>query len=145
MTTKMTTKLPTKMRTKMMTAQDLVNEAMQLVTTHSVSAAQTLQGQADVVLVDVRDVRELEREGVIEGAVHAPRGMLEFWFDPTSPYHREVFSQDKEFVLFCAAGWRSALAARTLMEMGVPRVSHIEGGFSAWKAAGAPVAEKAKK
>jgi rhodanese-related sulfurtransferase len=129
----------------MKTVQALVAEAMQIVTTHPVDAARALHGRDDVVLVDVRDVRELEREGVIPGAVHAPRGMLEFWFDPTSPYHREVFTQDKDFVLFCAAGWRSALAARTLMEMGVPRVSHIEGGFEAWKAAGGPVAEKTKK
>ena len=129
----------------MKTAQELVAQAMQIVTTHSVEQARALHGRDDVVFVDVRDVRELEREGVIPGAVHAARGMLEFWFDPTSPYHREVFAQDKEFVLFCAAGWRSALSARTLMEMGVPRVSHIDGGFSAWKAADAPVAEKPKK
>ena len=129
----------------MKTAQELVTQAMQIVTTHSVEQARALHGHDDVVFVDVRDVRELEREGVIPGAVHAARGMLEFWFDPTSPYHREVFAQDKEFVLFCAAGWRSALSARTLMEMGVPRVSHIDGGFTAWKAAAAPVAEKPKK
>ena len=129
----------------MKTAQELVEQAMQIVTTHSVERARALHCRDDVVFVDVRDVRELEREGVIPGAVHAARGMLEFWFDPTSPYHREVFAQDKEFVLFCAAGWRSALSARTLMEMGVPRVSHIEGGFTAWKAADAPVAEKPKK
>ena len=129
----------------MKTAQELVALAMQIVTTHSVEQARALHGRDDVVFVDVRDVRELEREGVIPGAVHASRGMLEFWFDPTSPYHREVFAQDKEFVLFCAAGWRSALSARTLMEMGVPRVSHIDGGFTAWKAAAAPVAEKPKK
>ena len=129
----------------MKTAQELVAQAMQIVTTHSVEQARALHGRDDVVFVDVRDVRELEREGVIPGAVHAARGMLEFWLDPTSPYHREVFAQDKEFVLFCAAGWRSALSARTLMEMGVPRVSHIDGGFTAWKAADAPVAEKPKK
>ena len=129
----------------MKTAQELVAQAMQIVTTHSVEQARALHGRDNVVFVDVRDVRELEREGVIPGAVHAARGMLEFWFDPTSPYHREVFAQDKEFVLFCAAGWRSALSARTLMEMGVPRVSHIDGGFTAWKAADAPVTEKPKK
>ena len=129
----------------MKTAQELVAQAMQIVTTHSVEQARALHGRDDVVFVDVRDVRELEREGVIPGAVHAARGMLEFWFDPSSPYHREVFAQDKEYLLFCAAGWRSALSARTLMEMGVPRVSHIDGGFTAWKAAGAPVAEKPKK
>ena len=129
----------------MKTAQSLVDAAMQLVTTRSLDEARALHGRDDVVFVDVRDVRELEREGVIPGAVHAARGLLEFWFDPSSPYHREVFAQDKEYVLFCAAGWRSALSARTLMEMGVPRVSHIDGGFTAWKAAGAPVAEKLKK
>ncbi len=129
----------------MKTAQSLVDAAMQLVTTRSLDEARALHGRDDVVFVDVRDVRELEREGVIPGAVHAARGLLEFWFDPSSPYHREVFAQDKEYVLFCAAGWRSALSARTLMEMGVPRVSHIDGGFTAWKAAGAPVAEKPKK
>jgi rhodanese-related sulfurtransferase len=90
-------------------------------------------------------VRELEREGVIPGAVHAPRGMLEFWFDPASPYYREVFDAGKQFVLFCALGWRSALATQTLMDMGLPDVAHIEGGFTAWKQAGAPVAERAKK
>ena len=129
----------------MKTAQSLVDAAMQLVTTRSLDEARALHGRDDVVFVDVRDVRELEREGVIPGAVHAARGMLEFWFDPSSLYHREVFAQDKEYLLFCAAGWRSALSARTLMEMGVPRVSHIDGGFTAWKAAGAPVAEKPKK
>ena len=129
----------------MKTAQSLVDAAMQLVTTRSLDEARALHGRDDVVFVDVRDVRELEREGVIPGAVHAARGLLEFWFDPSSPYHREVFAQDKEYLLFCAAGWRSALSARTLMEMGVPRVSHIDGGFTAWKAAGAPVAEKPKK
>lgn len=129
----------------MKTAQSLVDAAMQLVTTRSLDEARALHGRDDVVFVDVRDVRELEREGVIPGAVHAARGLLEFWFDPSSPYHREVFAQDKEYVLFCAAGWRSALSVRTLMEMGVPRVSHIDGGFTAWKAAGAPVAEKPKK
>ena len=129
----------------MKTAQSLVDAAMQLVTTRNLDEARALHGRDDVVFVDVRDVRELEREGVIPGAVHAARGLLEFWFDPSSPYHREVFAQDKEYVLFCAAGWRSALSARTLMEMGVPRVSHIDGGFTAWKAAGAPVAEKPKK
>ncbi len=126
-------------------AQAMVDDAMALVTTHGLAQARALHGRADVVFVDLRDVRELEREGVIPGALHAPRGMLEFWFDPQSPYHREVFAQDKEYLLFCAMGWRSALAARTLMEMGVPRVSHLGGGFSAWKAAGAPVAEKPKK
>ncbi|MFN3415071.1 MAG: rhodanese-like domain-containing protein [Caldimonas sp.] len=123
----------------------LVDEAMAQVTTYSVEQARAKLGDPDVCFVDVRDVRELEREGVIPGAVHAPRGMLEFWVDPESPYHRPVFAEDKEFILFCAAGWRSALATKTLQDMGLPRVAHIEGGFSAWKSAGAPVADKPKK
>ena len=81
---------------------------------------------------------------MIPGAVHAPRGMLEFWFDPGSPYHRDVFAQDKSYVLYCASGWRSALATRALQEMGFERVSHVGGGFTAWKEAGGPVAEKEK-
>ncbi len=123
----------------------LVDEAMAIVKTYTLDEARALHGRPDVQFVDVRDVRELEREGVIPGAIHAPRGMLEFWVDPESPYYRDVFAQDKEYVLFCAAGWRSALATRTLVEMGMPRVAHIEGGFTAWKKAGAPVEQKTKK
>ena len=127
------------------TAKALVDEAMAQVTTYTVEQARALHGHAGVQFVDVRDVRELEREGVIPGALHAPRGMLEFWVDPESPYHRDVFAQDKEYVLFCAAGWRSALATKTLMDMGLERVAHVEGGFTAWKEAGAPVTDKAAK
>lgn len=111
----------------------------------SVEDARKRQGDADTVFVDIRDVRELEREGMIPGAFHAPRGMLEFWVDPESPYHKPVFAEGKQLVLFCAAGWRSALATKTLQDMGLERVAHIDGGFGAWKAAGAPVAEKARK
>ncbi|UZD54497.1 rhodanese-like domain-containing protein [Caldimonas aquatica] len=123
----------------------LVDEAMAQVKTYSVEEARARLDDPSVQFVDVRDVRELERDGVIPGAVHAPRGMLEFWVDPESPYHRPVFAEDKEFILFCAAGWRSALATKTLQDMGLPKVAHIDGGFTAWKAAGAPVAEKPKK
>jgi rhodanese-related sulfurtransferase len=126
------------------TAKALVDEAMLQVTTYTVEQARALHGHPGVQFVDLRDVRELEREGVIPGAVHAPRGMLEFWVDPESPYHRDVFAQDKEYVLFCAAGWRSALATKTLMDMGMERVAHVEGGFGAWKLAGGPTAEKTK-
>ena len=107
----------------------------------------TSEGLANAkeVRVDIRDVRELERDGVIPGAFHAPRGMLEFWACADSPYHKPVFAQDKRFVLFCAAGWRSALATKTLQDMGLPKVAHIDGGFGAWKAAGAPVEHKAPK
>ena len=103
-----------------------------------------LQGRDDVVLVDLRDPRELDREGRIPGAFHCPRGMLEFWIDPGSPYHKPVFAQDKRFVFFCAGGWRSALAAATAGDMGLKPVAHVEGGFSAWKQAGGPV-EEAKR
>jgi rhodanese-related sulfurtransferase len=127
------------------TARQLVDEAMTEVTTYTIEQARALHAHPGVQFVDIRDVRELEREGVIPGAVHAPRGMLEFWVDPESPYHRDVFAQDKEYVLFCALGWRSALATKALMDMGMERVAHIEGGFTAWKAAGAPIAEKAER
>ena len=99
-----------------------------------------LSGVSDVVFVDLRDPRELEREGTIPSALHAPRGMLEFWVDPASPYHKPVFSAPgKRYVVFCAGGWRSALAAKTMQDMGLTAVGHVDGGFTAWKAAGAPV------
>ena len=127
------------------TAKSLVDEAMAQVTTYTIEQARALHGHPGVQFVDIRDVRELEHEGVIPGALHAPRGMLEFWVDPDSPYHRDVFAQDKEYVLFCALGWRSALATKTLMDMGLERVAHVEGGFTAWKEAGAPIAAKKPK
>lgn len=125
--------------------KSMVDEAEAAITTYTVEQAKALLDNPKVQFVDVRDVRELEREGVIPGAIHAPRGMLEFWVDPSSPYHREEFAQDKEFILFCALGWRSALATQTLQDMGMPRVAHIGGGFTAWKGAGGPVAEKPSK
>ncbi len=125
------------------TAQNLVDEAMALVKTVSVDEARQMQVDG-AQIVDLRDVRELEREGVVPGAFHAPRGMLEFWVDPSCQYHHKAFADSgKPYVLFCAMGWRSALAARTMLEMGFDNVTHIEGGFTAWKAAGAPVADKA--
>lgn len=125
--------------------KSMVDDAMSVITTYSVEEAMELHGRDDVQFVDLRDVRELEREGMIPGAFHAPRGMLEFWVDPESPYHKPVFGQDKRFVLFCAAGWRSALATKTLQDMGLEKVAHIEGGFGAWKDKGGPTAEKPKK
>ncbi|MBC7727817.1 MAG: rhodanese-like domain-containing protein [Microbacteriaceae bacterium] len=124
------------------TVQSMFDEAMALITTLPVVEARALHGQAGVLFVDLRDPRELAREGGIPGAFHAPRGMLEFWVDPASPYYKPVLNQpDTRYVLFCAGGLRSALAARTMQEMGVAQVAHIEGGFGAWRAAGAPVAE----
>lgn len=103
-------------------------------------------GGDNLVLIDLRDVRELDREGMIEGAVHAPRGMLEFWVDPECKYHHKVFSQDdKTFVLYCQSAWRSALAAKALLDMGMTNVKHLAGGFADWKKNGGPVGERPKK
>ena len=93
----------------------------------------------NVVIVDIRDVRERQRSGFIPGSVHAPRGMLEFWVDPKSPYFKEVFGEDKTFVLHCASGWRSALSTATLNDMGFP-AAHLREGFSTWAEQGGPVA-----
>jgi rhodanese-related sulfurtransferase len=123
------------------TAKALVEETMARVTTYTAEQARALHGQPGVQFVDVRDVRELEREGAIPGAFHAPRGLLEFWGDPESPFHRPepVQENDTQFILFCAAGWHSALATQTLMDKGVAHVAHLEGGFEAWRQAGGPV------
>lgn len=119
--------------------QALVNEAMAEVTTYSVDEVRARLGDDNVQIVDIRDVRELEREGTVPGALLAPRGMLEFWVDPASPYFKPVFADEsKEFILFCGAGWRSALATQTLQDMGMTNVAHIDGGFAAWKKAQAP-------
>jgi len=125
--------------------KQLIAEALGRIETLSVENALAKLHDPGVVFVDIRDIRELEREGTIPGAFHAPRGMLEFWVDPESPYHKEIFEPQKEFVLFCQSAWRSSLAAATLLDMGLPSVSHIEGGFSAWKKAGGPVANHDKK
>jgi rhodanese-related sulfurtransferase len=95
----------------------------------------------DVVIVDIRDIRELERDGRIPGSYHAPRGMLEFWVDPESPYHKPIFAEEKTFIIHCASGWRSLLATQTFQRMGLKPVRNLAGGFSAWKAAGGPVEE----
>jgi rhodanese-related sulfurtransferase len=123
----------------------LVDEAMAQVKTYSVAEVQTKLADPTVQLVDVRDIRELEREGIVPGAYHVPRGMIEFWVDPDSPYFKPVFGEKKEFIFFCAAGWRSALTTKTVQDMGLAPVAHIEGGYAAWKAAGAPTATKEKK
>ena len=101
-------------------------------------------GSDDVVFVDLRDVRELQREGGIPGAFHCPRGLLEFWIDPESPYHHAIFAEPKEFVFFCNLGWRSAPAPDIGQQMGL-KTSHVDGGFEAWKAAGGEVSEYKKK
>ncbi len=119
--------------------QALCEAAEREIETLAVEDAIALAGRHDTVLVDIRDIRELQREGRVPGAVHCPRGMLEFWIDPQSPYHKPYFAQDKKFVFFCAGGLRSALAAQTAHRMGLKPVAHVKGGFGAWKKAGGPV------
>jgi rhodanese-related sulfurtransferase len=121
-------------------SQQLVDAAMQAVTTYSATQvkARLEAGDANIQLVDIRDIRELQSpEGTAVGSVHAPRGMLEFWVDPASPYHKPMWADEsKEFVLFCGLGWRSALTAKTLQDMGMRNVAHIEGGLKAMLEAG---------
>ena len=119
--------------------QALVDAANREIETVPTAEAIKLAGRDDVVLVDIRDIRELQRDGKVPGAFHCPRGMLEFWIDPGSHYHKPVFNQDKKYVFFCAGGLRSALAAQTAHRMGLKPVAHIAGGFDAWKTAGGPV------
>ncbi len=117
-------------------AAELVAEARAEIETLDVEKARALHGQKEILFVDIRDVRELEREGIIPGALHAPRGLLEFWVDPKNTYHRKEFSSATKLVLFCAAGWRSALAVKALQDMGLNNVLDMAGGFDAWKKAG---------
>jgi rhodanese-related sulfurtransferase len=123
----------------------LIAEAEARTTAISVEDARARLGDPDTVFVDLRDVRELERDGMIPGAFHAPRGMLEFWVDPQSPYHKSVFAEGRTFILYCAADWRGVLAAASLADMGMRGVLHMSGGLSAWKKAGAPVAPRPRK
>lgn len=117
----------------------MLAEANATVPTVGTEEAQKLLDDPNTVFVDIRDIRELQREGKLPGAVSCPRGMLEFWIDPESPYHKEVFNQDKHYILYCASAWRSALSAKVAIEMGLSPVSHLEGGFKAWSASGAPI------
>lgn len=118
----------------------LVQAAEAQIRTISAAEAFDKLDSDDVVFVDLRDVRELKREGGIPGAFHCPRGLLEFWIDPESPYHHAVFAEPKEFVFFCNLGWRSALAADIAQQMGL-KTCHVDGGFEAWKANGGEVAQ----
>jgi rhodanese-related sulfurtransferase len=119
--------------------RQLVDEATAQIKTCSVAEVQARLADPSVQIVDIRDVRELERTGTVPGALLAPRGMLEFWVDPASPYFKPVFGDEsREFVLFCGSGWRSALAAKALQDMGMTNVAHIDGGFTEWVKQGAP-------
>jgi rhodanese-related sulfurtransferase len=125
--------------------KQLIEEARAEIENLPAGDAQAAHGAADTVFVDIRDVRELERDGMIPDAFSAPRGMLEFWFDPESPYHKDIFSSGKRLVFYCASGWRSALATQTAQKMGLENVCHLDGGFTAWKEAGGEVAERKRK
>ena len=119
--------------------RQMLTEAEAEIETLPASDATKLHADPGVVFVDLRDPRELEREGRIPGAFHCTRGMLEFWIDPDSPYHKPIFAEDKRFVFYCAGGWRSALAAKTAHDMGLENVAHVAGGLAAWREAGGPM------
>ena len=125
--------------------RQLVKQAEEEIETIRIDEAIALHGDDDVVFVDLRDVRELWREGMIPGAFHCPRGMLEFWIDPDCMYYKDVFASGKKFIFYCNLGWRSALAAQLSQQMGLTPVAHIEGGLDAWKKANGPVAMKERK
>ena len=117
----------------------LLAEANNEIETLTVAQTQAALASGEAVIIDLRDPRELEREGRIPGAFSCTRGMLEFWIDPHSPYGKPIFQQDKKFIFFCAGGWRSALAAKTAQDMGLKPVAHMEGGFKAWATSGGAV------
>lgn len=119
----------------------LVDDAKHVITSISVDDAIARHADAKDVFIDIRDIRELQREGTIPGSFHAPRGMLEFWADPQSPYHKSVFATDKTIILFCASSWRSALAAKTLQDMGMANIIEMNGGFTAWRKAGGAITD----
>jgi rhodanese-related sulfurtransferase len=123
----------------------LMERAKSKVKSISVEETQQMLGDPNVLIVDIRDVRELEREGRISGSFHAPRGLLEFWVDPESPYHKPIFAEDKTFIIHCASGWRSLLATELLQDMGLKPVLNLEGGFAAWKEAGGTIEKYEKK
>ena len=117
----------------------MVAEADAQVRKVDIDEALALHGGEDVVFIDLRDIRELAKTGRIAGARHVPRGMLEFWIDPESPYHKPFFAEDRTFVFYCAGAWRSALAAKTADDMGLAPVAHLGGGIQAWIDAGGPI------
>ncbi len=125
--------------------RQLLDEATAKITTLTVDQARARLDDPHVLFVDIRDPRELDREGQIPGAFHATRGMLEFWVDPDSPYFKPQLGEGRELVLYCQSGWRSALATATLVDMGRDGVAHVEGGFTAWKTAGLPVSERQRR
>ena len=122
--------------------KELVADAEERIEVISAETALAESTSDNVIFVDLRDVRELKREGKIPHAFHCPRGLLEFWIDAESPYYNKIFGEDKRFVFYCNLGWRSALAADVAQRMGLKSVCHIDGGFEAWKKMGGAVEEK---
>jgi rhodanese-related sulfurtransferase len=122
----------------------MVADASENITTLSIADARDLINSPNHVMVDLRDIRELQRTGKIPGAFSCPRGMLEFWIDPESPYHKDIFNQDKTYVFYCASAWRSALSTKLAQDMGLAPVAHIEGGFTAWAKADCPIENVSK-
>ena len=125
--------------------QALLDEANAQVETMTVADTKAALERGEAMLVDLRDPREIEREGRIPGAFSCTRGMLEFWIDPASPYGKPIFQEDRKFIFHCAGGWRSALAAKTAQDMGLRSVAHLGGGFKAWREAGEAVEKVAPK
>ena len=125
--------------------EELVRRAEAEIETLSAEAVIKLREDPNVQIVDLRDLRELQREGKIPGAMHVPRGMLEFWIDPESPYYKPIFESGKQFIFHCSKGWRSALSTQTAQMMGLPKVAHIGGGMEAWVAAGGPIEKSEAK
>ena len=123
----------------MQSAQSLVENAEREITALTPAEVRAAVDDVNTVIVDIRDIRELWRDGKIAGAMHSPRGMNEFWIDPTCEYHKPVYASGKRFVLYCAAAWRSALEAKMFQDMGLTNVAHMAGGFTAWKDAGLPI------
>lgn len=119
--------------------KQMVAEAEERIETLTPEQAHERHRAGEILIVDLRDIRERARDGYIEDAFHAPRGMLEFWVDPESPYHKEALATEKVLVLHCASGWRSALSAATLLDMGIDNVAHIGGGIGLWKKKGLPI------
>ena len=126
------------MRTLKTSVADMVAAARTRIEEVETADAMAMVGDPSVVIVDLRDVRERQRSGFIPGSFHCPRGMVEFWVDPKSPYFKEIFREEKRFVFYCASGWRSALTVATLQDMGF-EAAHLKDGFSAWKGQGCPV------
>jgi rhodanese-related sulfurtransferase len=114
---------------KLKTIKQLVDDAMKVVTTITAEEAKRIVSENNHLLIDIRDVRELWKSGTVDGARHIPRGMLEFWLDPESPYYKSDLKPELTKILFCASNWRSALAAKSLMEMGFDNVVHVQGGY----------------